>query len=266
MIKHDIKRIILSPSFYIAIFLFVIVGILQQAENTVGQNRMLASFGLDNFGFLNRYIYSTCCGAQMHFMLPVISAIPCANLYLQEYKSKYLRNILVRTSRKKYFLSKIIVSFLCGVFVVLIGEIILFSVCFLIDPNASMPLIDDAQMMSKTNFIRVLYENKMALFALFESGNLLLFGGVYSLFTLSFSSVWNNKYLSYSTGFLFANIVIDELTRYINTPYVTYCVSIWYLETMQNTYIDVLLQYGVITLISIVVFAIFFFTRSKTDV
>ncbi len=265
MIKHDIKRIILSPSFYVAIFLFVIVGILQQAENVVGQNRMLASLGVDNFGFFNRYIYSTCHGAQMHFMLPVIAAIPCANLYLQEYKSKYMRNILVRTSRIKYFLSKIIVSFLCGVFVVLIGEIILFSICFLVDSNASVQLID-TQMMSKTNFIRVLYENNIPLFALFESGNLMLFGGVYSLFTLSFSAVWNNKYLAYSTGFLFANIVIDELTRYIKTPYVTYCVSIWYLETMQNTYIDVLLQYGAITLISIIVFAIFFFTRSKTDV
>ncbi len=264
MIKHDIKRIILSPSFYVAIFLFIIFGMLQQAENIAGKNGMLSSFGVDNFGFLNRYIYSTCHGAQMHFMLPVIAAIPCANLYLQEYKSKYMRNILVRTSRIKYFLSKIIVSFLSGVLVVLIGEIILFSVCFCIDSDISVPLID-TQMMSKTNFIRVLYENDLPLFILFESGNLMLFGGVYSLFTLSFSSMWNNKYLSYSTGFLFANIVVDELAQYIKTPYVTYCISVWYLETMQNTYADVLLQYGAITLISIAVFAIFFFTRSKTD-
>ncbi len=268
MLRHDFKRIFLSYSFYIAVVLFVVIGILQQMEYTDGKARMLQTFGAADFGFLNRYIASTCgdmSATQLPFMLPVICAIPCANFYLQEYRSRYLRNVLLRTSRMQYFLSKVITSFIAGMAVVLCGEIILFILCFLIDPTFSIPLFQ-LDLLTDSNFLKTLYESSIPLFSLFESANLILFGGVYSLFTIGFSALWNNKYLAYSTGFLFANIVVEEIHRYIITPWVTSCVNIWALEPSQNNYYDVLIQYAALILISLGVYALFFFRRSKTDV
>ena len=60
MLRHDFKRIIYSYGFYIAVALFVVTGILQQLSYTDGKARMLQTFGVTNFGFLNRYIASTC--------------------------------------------------------------------------------------------------------------------------------------------------------------------------------------------------------------
>ena len=263
MLRHDFKRIIYSYGFYIAVALFVVMGILQQLNYMEGKAR-----SLQTFGFLNRYISSTCgdiAVSQMPFMLPIICAIPCANFYLQEYKSRYLRNVLIRTGRVKYFFSKVFTSFIAGMAAVLCGEIILFILCFLIDPTSSVPLFQ-LDMLSDDNFLKTLYQENIPLFSLFESANLILFGGVYSLLTVSFSALWNNKYLAYSTGFLFANIVIDEIHRYIMTPWVTSCVCVWALETYQDTYSDVLIQYAALILISLGVYALFFFRRSKTDV
>ena len=269
MLRHDFKRIIYSYGFYIAVALFVVMGILQQLSYTDGKARMLQTFGVTDFGFLNRYISSTCgdlfSATQMSFMLPVICAIPCANFYLQEYKSRYLRNVLIRTGRGKYFFSKAFTSFITGMAVVLCGEILLFILCFLIDPTSSIPLFQ-LDLLTDGNFLKTLYESNIPLFSLFESANLILFGGVYSLLAMCFSVLWNNKYLAYSTGFLFANIVIDEIHRYITTPWVTSCVNIWALEPYQNTYLDVLIQYAALILISLGVYALFFFRRSKTDV
>lgn len=268
MLRHDFKRIIYSYGFYIAVALFVVTGILQQLSYTDGKARMLQTFGVTDFGFLNRYIASTCgdiSATQLPFLLPVICAIPCANFYLQEYKSRYLRNVLIRTGRVKYFFSKVFTSFVAGMTVVLCGELILFILCFFIDPTSSIPLFQ-LDMLSDDNFLKTLYQENIPLFSLFESANLILFGGVYSLLTVSFSALWNNKYLAYSTGFLFANIVIDEIHRYIMTPWVTSCVCVWALETYQNTYFDVLIQYAALILISLGVYALFFFRRSKTDV
>ena len=154
MLRHDFKRIIYSYGFYIAVALFVVMGILQQLSYTDGKARMLQTFGVTDFGFLNRYIASTCgdiSATQMSFMLPVICAIPCANFYLQEYKSRYLRNVLIRTSRAKYFLSKIFIAFIAGMAVVLCGELILFILCFFIDPTSSIPLFQ-LDMLSDDNF------------------------------------------------------------------------------------------------------------------
>ena len=268
MLRHDFKRIIYSYGFYIAVALFVVMGILQQLSYTDGKARMLQTFGVTNFGFLNRYISSTCgdiAVSQMPFMLPIICAIPCANFYLQEYKSRYLRNVLIRTGRVKYFFSKVFTSFITGMAVVLCGEMILFILCFLIDPTSSVPLFQ-LDILSDDHFLKTLYQVNLPLFSLVESENFILFGGVYSLLTVSFSALWNNKYLAYSTGFLFANIVIDEIHRYIITPYVTSCVNIWALEIYQDTYSDVLIQYAALILISLGVYALFFFRKSKTDV
>ena len=268
MLRHDFKRIIYSYGLYIAVALFVVMGILQQLSYTDGKARMLQTFGVTNFGFLNRYIASTCgdiSATQLPFLLPVICALPCANFYLQEYKSKYLRNVLLRTSRIQYFLSKVFTSFIAGMAVVLCGEIILFLFCLLIDPTSSIPLFQ-LDLLTDRNFLKTLYENNLPLFSLFESANLILFGGVYSLLTMCFSALWNNKYLAYSTGFLLSTIVVEEIHRHIAIPYVTSCINIWALEPSQNNYSEVLFQYAALILISLGVYALFFFRRSKTDV
>lgn len=268
MLKHDFKRIFFSYGFYIAVLLFVIIGVFQQLSYTDINARRLQTLGAADFGFLNRYIAATCgdiSATQLPFLLPVICAIPCANFYLQEYKSRYLRNVLIRTSRIQYFLSKVFTAFIAGMAVVLCGEILLFVLCFLMDPTSSIPLFQ-LDLLTDGNFLKTLYESNIPLFSLFESANIILFGGVYSLFTMCFSALWNNKYLAYSTGFLFANIVIEELHRYITTPWVTSCVNIWALEPSQDTYSGVLIQYATLILISLGVYALFFFRRSKTDV
>lgn len=269
MFKHDIKRMLSSWGFWGACFLFVVVGIIQQLSIINGGNSfesMLADQGFLFYGFVNRYIFSTCgdgiSAQQMAFVLPVIVSIPCANFFLQEKKSRYLRNILVRTTRKKYIASKIFSAAFSGMLVVAIGEVLLFIICFICDPHIS-PGVVQTELFGQ---IGALYAKNIWKFTLLESVNLMVFGCVYCLMTLAFSVVWNNKYLSYTTVFLFANVIIDELHNLIKTPWITSDITLFSLSSQNLGYADVLIQYGVVAVFSIAIFSVVFLIRSKNDV
>ncbi len=57
-------------------------------------------------------------------MLPLFAACPYAWSYLSERKSGYEKNMLTRTTRRRYFLAKYIAVFLSGAFVVVVPMVV----------------------------------------------------------------------------------------------------------------------------------------------
>lgn len=265
LLWHDIKRVLYSPYFWVAVLMFFAFGLLQQFLSVAGSGVFsLPKKNIKHIGALNRYILSLSSPGKgtMESAMPVITALPCAALFLSEYKSRYMRNVLVRTGKRRYIISKIISAFLMGAAAVLAGEIILIIVCTVIDPHASNAILRATEKGS----IYGIYSSSVIKYALFESANLMLFGGVYSCFALGFSALLNNKYLTLTTGFLLANIVIQELKKIISVPYATTCENLLYLDFYHFTYADVLIQYGCILLAGICVFVFAVLRRCRSDV
>lgn len=265
LLWHDIKRVLYSPYFWVAVLMFFAFGLLQQSLSITGHGAfLLPKKNIKHIGTFNRYILSLSSPGKgtMESAMPVITVLPCAALFLSEYKSRYMRNVLVRTGKRRYIISKILCAFLMGAAAVLMGEIVLMIVCTAIDPHASNAIL---RAMGKGSIYSI-YSSSVVKYALLESANLMLFGGVYSCFALGFSALLNNKYLTLTTGFLLSNVVIAELKKVVNIPYDTTCENLFFLDFYHFTYADVLIQYGCILLAGICVFAFAVLRRCRSDV
>ena len=144
LIWHDIKRILYSPAFWIGVLAFIVLGFLQHHYAVTGRTRMLKSFDAVYFGAINRYIFATSGyidSRQISFSMPVLAAIPSTALFLTEYKSRYMRNVLTRSNKKNYAISKFVTAFIMGAAMVLIGEFFLLVFFAEYDPHTSLPIV-----------------------------------------------------------------------------------------------------------------------------
>lgn len=72
--------------------------------------------------------YKFAYNSMYYILLPILSALPYAASYYEDISSGYVRNILIKTSRKKYYISKYVSVFLIGaisVFIALFSSLIL---------------------------------------------------------------------------------------------------------------------------------------------
>lgn len=263
LIWHDIKRVLYSPAFWIGILAFIVLGFLQQFDAIAGKSRMLKKYGVESFGAINRYIFSTSgylLSRQISFSMPILAALPSTTLFLTEYKSRYMRNVLTRTGKKRYAVSKFIAAFISGAVLVLIGELFLLILSVALDPHKSLPIL--WYTIPGESFALPLYAKSRLLYALVSSGNLILNGGIYSCLALGFSALWNNKYLAYASGFLLNNIAANDITRACNLPIMSECLTLWNV----SSYSKVLIIYGALFLLAAVMFFVMYNVRSKTDV
>lgn len=76
-----------------------------------------------------------------YYLLPIIAALPYGWSLVEEIQSGYSKNILCRTSRKVYFISKYIAVFSSAALIVGIGLILNFAVLFLFLPSLKMDSI-----------------------------------------------------------------------------------------------------------------------------
>lgn len=267
LLRHDIKRVLLSPYIWISVILFVFAGILQQFSSvSVGNLPFnIPKKFIENVGFLNRYLLSVCSPNKetLAFALPIIMMLPCGTLFLSEYKSKYLRNVLTRSSKFNYIVAEIVSAFIMGALTVLASEILLLIFCAIIDPHASEAILDN---FGEGGAVSGIYCSSIFGFSLFQSGNLMLFGGAYSVLALGFSALWNNKYLTLGTGFLYANILLPDLNDITGTPLASYCVKPWYLDMFNIPYTSVLLQYACIFAFGAFIFVVCVMRRCASDI
>lgn len=263
LIRHDLKRVLTSPAFWIGVAAFVVLGLLQQGEAIEGKNRMLQSSGTETFGGLNRYLFSSIGAAesrQLAFALPVLAALPAATLFQTEFSSRYMRCVLVRADKGRYALSKLVTAFLSGTLMALCAEVILLAVCLLTDSHPSGALLSMMRL-GPEGFAFAMYKNSRVMYALFGSGNLMLYSGVYACLALAFSALWNNKYLTYASGFLLNNIFLDDISRALGLPIATECAN----PLPVSSFSRILAVDGALLLSAAAVFLIMYRERSRTD-
>lgn len=139
--------------------------------------------------------------------VPVVAVLPFAGGYIDELKSKFCRFICIRSSYKKYILSRIVVCYLSGALVVLLGVLTAWGI-------AAVVFIPMEEVKSSVNnSVNVLVEKCLLLF---------LEGGLWAVVGMSMSTIMESKYISYATPFVFYYLLVILYERYFTDLFIIY--------------------------------------------
>jgi len=137
ILKIELKRAFCNRLFLISTIIGCIIAIAHIILNVVPTASML---GVHSGYYINS-IFNQWIGLNYTFwtslfftIFPLLASIPFADSFLVDRKSGYIKNILTRTSKKNYYISKFIAVFLSGGFAVAIPLLLDFYLTALFFP------------------------------------------------------------------------------------------------------------------------------------
>lgn len=161
-----------------------------------------------------------------HVLLaPLLAVLPFADSYALDRTQGYLRHVLIRVSRTRYFLAKFLANLLAGGLAIVLPYLAVFIYTSFAYPRGLAPVAQ-----SRIPFdplpgpLGYLYRQAPDFYILFLIGLGFVFGAAYATLGLAISSLINNRYLVLATPFLLyhiANFVLAVLGLEAWTPPVT---------------------------------------------
>lgn len=131
LIKMELKRMLDSKALRISILIGVAICIwllIIELHEVSTLERMVEQYGVEKLGlYYPRSLFNSFIGLEFAYLpssllyaiLPMLVVIPFSASFYYEKKSGYLKNILLRCNRFKYYAAKYIVVFISGAIVVL---------------------------------------------------------------------------------------------------------------------------------------------------
>lgn len=160
-----------------------------------------------NQGYHNVLIVQALSSETVSTFLPVLAAIPLAEGYLEDVKSKYARFYLIRGSYSDYLLGYYIACWLCGGGAVLLGA----GTAWGITAIASTPL-------------ERIVENPPDLERQIIGQIILLFlsGSLWAVVGMTMSTIMESKYIAYASPFIVYYLLVILCERYFPDAWLLY--------------------------------------------
>ncbi len=144
----------------------------------------------------------------MHSFLPILAVLPCSGIFVDDLKSKFVWFPLIRNSYYAYIASRVIVGFLGGGMVILLGMLLAWGTI-----AAALAPIEQAIEDAETVSMGKLIELCILLF---------LNGGFWSITGMTLSSFMESKYISYTSPFIIYYLLVILCERYLPNPLLLY--------------------------------------------
>ena len=218
--KTDIKRALTSWGF--------IVGIVGMAAAIFfgAFSQMLPVFqgqmqdGLAT-GFSIQLVLDAMQSDVLLLVLPILCALPFTTAFVDDHKSKYLREYLPRAGKRQYAVSRVAATALSGGAALFLGVMLtscVFLLLFTPMELAPQPIEEAAGMMQPEQIdvaAQLTFTDLIGrAFLFFLSGALWsLVGGVFATVTMS-------KYMAYASPFIFYYVLVILSQRYFTQAYV----------------------------------------------
>ncbi|MDF2538531.1 MAG: hypothetical protein K0S76_1552 [Herbinix sp.] len=138
--------------------------------------------------------------------IPILSTLPLSGMFLEEYRSRFNKICLIRTSRKNYVISKVIATGICGGAGILFGLIIITGIFALIYSPMELKAAEETGKLF-IQFVQSAFLSSM-LGILFASLGALL------------GTAQMSTYMAYGGPFLINYLLIILITRYFPNIYV----------------------------------------------
>lgn len=219
--KTDLKRSLTSWGFIVGIIGIAVAAFLGVFDQIlpIFQGQMVD--GLAD-GYSIQLSISSLQTDMMLLVLPILAALPFTTAFVDDQKSRYLREYLPRAGKRLYLVSRVVTTLLSGGLVLFLGVLVVcFVFALLFTPLELIPqgienvvatdtageLIDVVAQLTFTDLMG-------RAFLFFLSGAFWsLVGGLFATLTMS-------KYMAYASPFIFYYVLVILSQRYFTDAYV----------------------------------------------
>ena len=217
--KFFFHRIVRSKPLYFVLVVGVVISFLQIfQEATFFPNDLKYNYGVQftpfqswiEFGISSSYRYL------LFLLLPIMAAIPFADLYAKDQQTGYLKAILSKGKMKQYFNGLYITNFIAAGSVIVIPLIVNIYLSFMTLPNIKPdPLIDLLPVNEMNTFFPTLYYSYPLLHMLFYVFLAFLFAGMYATVCLSVSLFVRSRFFILISAFVI-NMALTLILEFAN--------------------------------------------------
>lgn len=137
----------------------------------------------------------------------ILAVLPFAASYIDDIKSKYARLCLIRSGYITYLVSKVLVCYLCGGFIIVAGVLLAWGMSAL----AFLPMERDTEDLQGSTAL-----------LLKTCGLLFLNGGLWAVLGMSMSTFIESKYIAYAFPFVIYYLLIILCERYFPNCFLIY--------------------------------------------
>jgi hypothetical protein len=136
MLKFELTRMLTGKGIIISLAIGIILCVwlfITVSAETANTMTALEQYGLKGMPFYPRTVYNSYIGLDyvylpttiLYAIFPILVSLPLAATFYSDKKSGYIKNLLIKSERSKYFLAKFVSVFFSGMFVT--GVILAFS-------------------------------------------------------------------------------------------------------------------------------------------
>lgn len=203
-ITIELRRLLRSPSLYIALLIGLAIAFSQIVQFVIPQAKLNEyKYFLEVDFLIPRGVFITIMGFAAEgwqgraFLqtAPLLAAIPFANSYYIDIKNGYVKNLYTRIGKKEYLVSKYIVTFISGAVVVALPMLLNFWVSMMFVPYVQ-PITGTAlYYIVEPTFAAELFYQNGALYVLLFCGINAVFGGIFACLGLVAIFFVENRFL-----------------------------------------------------------------------
>lgn len=178
-IRIELKRMFISRSFFLALLLSSSLSIANFL-----QNLYYKIIDVNDFSVFNKWLGAsdiTFGGLVFYWIFPILASLPYAWTLCDEIHSGYAIQILTRSSKKEYFISKLFSSFISGGIVIAVPLILDILLLMMLDVTYYPQPNDLISSIWSGSFCSILFYKKPILFVVIWTFVEFLWGGAVSL-------------------------------------------------------------------------------------
>lgn len=145
---------------------------------------------------------------------PLLAAMAYSDIFWEDRKTGLNQVILTKINQRKYYISNYLAGFILGGIAGIAALTINIMLMLLIYPAISVNQLIAEGIFSSSKIFAELYYSSSLLYVLARLGALFLWSGLISVFSMSLSFIFSNRYLPMIVP-MFLLLIVDMLTRLI---------------------------------------------------
>lgn len=159
-------------------------------------------------GFHNALLWEGFRSDTLSSFLPILAVLPFAGSYIDDLRSKYARMFLIRSGLRPYLVSRVLVSYLAGGLVILLGAVMTWGATALV----FLPVEHRVRGLEPLGGEGIGAE----CFLMF------LNGGLWAVVGMAMSTIMESKYIAYTSPFIAYYLLVILVERYFPGAWLLY--------------------------------------------
>jgi len=205
MWKTEFQRAFLGIPFWLAVVIGTLLCMIGLSSYFEGPNVIPGAHPFYRNAY-EAWLFAYAEGPTALFVIlaPLLAVLPHADAYVMDRTTGYLRFVLLRVPRWRYFLMRLAVVALSGGIATALPLIITFGITNLMLPRGLPPRSPGE--LEPVSFLNVVYWSNPDVFVFIATGLAFLFGAVYATFGFAVSAYVDKRYLALVTPFVFYHV------------------------------------------------------------